>query len=111
MLSATEYFDFAFGMAFAFGAVFELPILILALTALGIVSPALLNRYRRHAVVGCVVAAAFITPGGDPTSLLALSVPLYILYEVSVVLSTLVWRRRQRKLAAEAPLAAGEVMA
>jgi sec-independent protein translocase protein TatC len=105
MLSATEYFDFAFGMALAFGAVFELPILILALTALGIVTPALLNRFRRHAIVGCVVVAAFITPGGDPTSLLALSVPLYVLYELSVVLSVVVYKRRMRKLMAadEAP--------
>jgi sec-independent protein translocase protein TatC len=112
MLSATEYFDFAFGMALAFGAVFELPILILALTALGIVSPALLNRFRRHAIVGCVVASAFITPGGDPTSLLALSVPLYVLYEISVVLSVVVYKRRMRKIASEESISApAEVMA
>jgi sec-independent protein translocase protein TatC len=111
MLSATEYFDFAFGMALAFGAVFELPILILALTALGIVSPALLNRFRRHAVVGCVVVAAFITPGGDPTSLLALSIPLYVLYELSVVLSIVVYKRRMRKIAAEDSTPVAEVLA
>lgn len=111
MLSATEYFDFAFGMALAFGAVFELPILILALTALGIVSPALLNRFRRHAIVGCVVVAAFITPGGDPTSLMALAIPLYVLYELSVVLSVLVYKRRMRKLAAAEAVGANEVLA
>jgi sec-independent protein translocase protein TatC len=111
MLSATEYFDFAFGMALAFGAVFELPILILALTALGIVSPALLNRFRRHAIVGCVVVAAFITPGGDPTSLLALSIPLYVLYELSVVLSIVVYKRRMRKIAAEDATPVAEVLA
>jgi sec-independent protein translocase protein TatC len=101
MLSATEYFDFAFGMALAFGLVFELPILILALTALGIVSPAFLSRYRRHAIVACVVVAAFITPTSDPTTLMALSIPLYLLYEASVILSILVYKRRMRKLAAE----------
>jgi sec-independent protein translocase protein TatC len=102
MITASEYFGFAISMSLAFGAVFELPILILVLTALGIVTPALLNRYRRHAIVLCIVAAAFITPGADPTSLFALSVPLYLLFEVSVGLSTIIYRRRTRRLAAAA---------
>lgn len=97
MLTAGEYFGFATSMSLAFGAVFELPILILGLTALGFLTPALLTKFRRHAIVGCVVAAAFITPGADPTSLFALAGPLYLLYEVSVVLSSVVYRRRQRR--------------
>lgn len=97
MLTAGEYFGFATSMSLAFGAVFELPILILGLTALGFVTPALLTKFRRHAVVGCVVAAAFITPGADPTSLFALAGPLYLLYEVSVILSSVVYRRRARR--------------
>ena len=100
MLTATEYFGFAISMSLAFGAVFELPILILALTALGIVTPQFLSKYRRHAVVLCVVAAAFITPGADPTSLFALSVPLYLLYEVSVMVSKVIYVRRNRPAAA-----------
>jgi sec-independent protein translocase protein TatC len=104
MITASEYFGFAISMSLAFGAVFELPILILALTALGIVTPAFLTKYRRHAIVLCVVAAAFITPGADPTSLFALSVPLYLLYELSVVLSRAVYVRRQRRM--EAPVVA-----
>ena len=112
MLTAGEYFSFATSMSLAFGAVFELPILILGLTALGFVTPALLNRFRRHAMVGCVVGAAFITPGADPTSLFALAGPLYLLYEVSVLLSTFVYRRRVRREAAreaeEAVAAAAE---
>ena len=99
MITASEYFGFAISMSLAFGGVFELPILILVLTALGIVTPALLNKFRRHAIVLCVVAAAFITPGADPTSLFALSVPLYLLYEISVGLSMIIHRRRLRKLA------------
>jgi sec-independent protein translocase protein TatC len=96
MITATEYFGFAISMSLAFGAVFELPILILGLTALGIVTPAFLARYRRHAIVLCVVAAAFITPGADPTSLFALSVPLYLLFELSVMVSKLIYARRNR---------------
>ncbi|MDF1506300.1 twin-arginine translocase subunit TatC [Roseisolibacter sp. H3M3-2] len=105
MLTVRGYFDFAIGMALAFGLVFELPIVILALTALGIVTPKFLNTYRRHAVVLCVVGAAFVTPGADPTSLFALAVPLYLLFEISVVLSTVIYRRRlrrEREAAAEA---------
>ena len=107
MITASEYFGFAISMSLAFGLVFELPILILALTALGIVTPAFLNKYRRHATVLCIVVAAFVTPGADPTSLFALAVPLYLLFELSVVLSTYVHRRRVRRLAAAVALEEG----
>ena len=100
MITASEYFGFEIAMSLTFGVVFELPILIVALTALGIVTPQFLNKYRRHAVVLCVVGAAFITPGADPTSMFALAVPLYFLYELSIVLSGLVYRRRLRREAA-----------
>ncbi|MFL5611439.1 MAG: twin-arginine translocase subunit TatC, partial [Gemmatimonadaceae bacterium] len=63
MISATDYFDFAISMCLAFGVVFEVPIAILALTALGLVTPQFLSRYRRHSIIICLVAAAFITPG------------------------------------------------
>jgi sec-independent protein translocase protein TatC len=97
MITATEYFGFAATMSLMFGVVFELPIAIIALTVLGVVTPAFLIRFRKHALILCLVAAAFITPGGDPASMLALAVPLYLLYEVSVVASSVVYRRRQRR--------------
>ena len=97
MISATEYFDFAISMCLAFGAVFEVPIAVLALTALGIVTPQFLSRYRRHAIVVCLVAAAFITPGADPYSLFALAIPLYFLYELSVIVAMFTWRKRQQR--------------
>jgi len=100
MISATEYFDFAISMCLAFGAVFEVPIAILALTALGIITPQFLSKYRRHAIVICIVAAAFITPGADPYSLFALTLPLYFLYELSVAVAMVVWRKRQKRQAA-----------
>jgi sec-independent protein translocase protein TatC len=97
MISATEYFDFAISMCLAFGAVFEVPIAILALTALGLITPQFLSKYRRHAIVVCLVAAAFITPGADPYSLFALSIPLYLLYELSVFVAMFVWRKKQKR--------------
>jgi len=102
MIEATQYFDFAFSMMLAFGLAFELPIAILLLSALGIIKPQFLSRYRRHAIVVTVVVAAFITPDASPTTLFALSIPLYLLYELGVALSYMVTRRRrQRAEAAE----------
>ncbi len=96
-ISAREYFGFAIAMSLAMGAVFELPIVIIGLTAVGVVTPRFLQKFRRYAVVLCLVASAIITPGADPLSLLALALPLYGLYEVSVVASAVVHRRRTRR--------------
>ncbi len=102
MITVRDYFGFAISMSLALGAIFELPIAIVALTALGLVTPQLLNKYRRHAAVLCIVAAAFITPGADPTSLFVMTIPLYLLFEVSVGLSVLVYRRKLKRAAATA---------
>jgi sec-independent protein translocase protein TatC len=100
MITAGDYFSFAVNMSLTFGAVFELPIAILALTALGLVTPQFLSKFRRHAAILCIVASAFITPGQDVASLAAMSVPLYLLYEMSVGLAHIVYRRRARRAAA-----------
>jgi len=97
MIEATQYFGFAFSMMLAFGIAFELPIAIMLLSALGILSPSFLTRYRRHAIVVCVVAAAFITPDASPTTLFALAGPLYFLFELGVALSFMVTRRRRKR--------------
>jgi sec-independent protein translocase protein TatC len=102
MITVAAYFDFALSMCLTFGAVFELPIVLVALTALGLVTPMFLRKYRRHAFVLCAVGSALITPGDLVTSTLMLIVPLYGLYELSIVLSSLVYRRRLRREAAAA---------
>ncbi|MCZ8205691.1 twin-arginine translocase subunit TatC [Gemmatimonas sp.] len=101
MPTVKDYMGFVISMCLAFGAVFELPVVIALLSALGIVQPQYLSKFRRHAAVGCLIAAAIITPGSDPTSLLLLTIPLYGLYEVSISVSRLIARRRERSLAAE----------
>jgi sec-independent protein translocase protein TatC len=101
MIEATQYFGFAFTMMLAFGVAFELPIAILLLSALGIIQPQFLSKYRRHAIVITVVVAAFITPDASPTTLFALSLPLYLLYELGVALSYSVTRRRRKRREAE----------
>jgi sec-independent protein translocase protein TatC len=97
MIRASEYFGFAMGMSVALGAAFELPTVILLLSILGIVTPSMLHRFRRFAVVGTIVLGAFITPGQDPVSLVLMAGPLYLLYEFSVVLSAGVYRWKRRR--------------
>jgi sec-independent protein translocase protein TatC len=102
MITVSEYFGFVTSMVLAMGAVFELPIAILLLSALGLVTPKFLVKFRRHAAVGSYVVAAIITPGDLFVTSVALMVPLYLLYELSIGLSWLVFRRREKKAAAEA---------
>jgi sec-independent protein translocase protein TatC len=102
MIKASDYFGFAIGMSLAFGVTFELPIVIVALAALGIVTSKTLQRYRRHAIVLCFVGGAVITPGGDIMSMVALAVPLYLLFELSIILATMIDRRREKRVAREA---------
>lgn len=101
MISAAEYFGFAVTLCLAFGGSFQLPIVILALTALGLVTPATLGKYRRHALVASFLAGAIITPGDLLIVTLMLGVPLYALYEASIVLSWFVFRKRAKRQAAE----------
>jgi sec-independent protein translocase protein TatC len=101
MITAAQYFGFAITMSLAFGAVFELPIVILGLTALGIVTPRMLRRFRRYAVILSLVAGALITPGGDLLSLALLTGPIYLLYEASILVAHIVYRRRENRIAAD----------
>ncbi|MHB0947707.1 MAG: twin-arginine translocase subunit TatC [Gemmatimonadaceae bacterium] len=101
-IMASEYFGFATTMALTFGAVFELPIAILALTVLGLVRPEMLSRFRKHAFVLCFLVAAIVTPGDFLGTTVLLMIPLYFLYEVGIVLSRVVVRRRDRKATAAA---------
>jgi sec-independent protein translocase protein TatC len=105
--SAGEYFGFLFSVSLAFGVMFELPILILALTALGLVTPAFLSRYRRHAFVVLLIACEIITPGDFIISTLMLFVPVYGLYELSILASWVVHRARKRREAAAEAIGAG----
>jgi sec-independent protein translocase protein TatC len=95
MITAADYFGFVTILALTFGVVFELPLLILALAALGLVTPQFLGRFRRYAFVLAFALSAIVTPGDIFIATLALTIPLYLLYELSVVLATIVFRKRQ----------------
>jgi sec-independent protein translocase protein TatC len=100
LITAEDYFNFLMAMVLTFGISFELPIVICALAALGIVTPQFLNKYRRHAIVLIIVIGAFLTPGDMVWTTIALAVPLYALYELSVVAALVIYRRKQKRLAA-----------
>lgn len=95
MIAASEYFGFAIYMCLAFGAAFELPIVIMGLTALGLTNPKFLAKYRRYAAVGGLIVGTFITP--DPTAMFAIAIPMYALFELSIALSRMVYKWRQRR--------------
>ena len=97
MITVSEYFGFVTGMVLAMGAVFELPVVILLLSAFGLVTPQWLSKFRRHAIVGSYLAAAIITPGDLFVTSVALMVPLYLLYELSIGLSWIVFRKRAQR--------------
>jgi sec-independent protein translocase protein TatC len=101
MITASEYFGFVSSMVLAMGAVFELPIAILILSAFGLVTPKFLAKFRRHAILGSYIAAAIITPGDLFITSIALMLPLYMLYELSIILSFIVVRKRERAARAE----------
>src|ERR1019366_1672456 len=63
MLTASDYFGFLFAVSLAFGVMFELPIVILALTAIGLITPQFLTKYRRHAIVATLIVCEIVTPG------------------------------------------------
>lgn len=102
---AEDYFSLLALMVFAFGFSFEFPLLLLALQLMGIVSPDTLASVRRHAIVGIVAVVAIVTPGGDPISLFALSIPLCIFYEASIWIARLMLGRRGAQREAADPAA------
>jgi sec-independent protein translocase protein TatC len=97
MLTVSEYFGFLFAVSLAFGVMFELPIVILALTAIGLVTPQFLTKYRRHAIVATLVICEIVTPGDFIISTLMLWIPVYGLYEVSIIVSRFVYRSRMKR--------------
>ncbi len=89
-----------------FGVVFELPVVVMVLSALGLVTPEFLKTKRRHAIVGITILASLLTPG-DIATLVIMAVPLIFLYEFSILLSRMIWKRKEEgdrlEAASEAP--------
>jgi len=100
LLQARDYYRFAILVLIMMGICFQVPVGILALTRLGIVSVSQLRRSRRYTILGIAVVAMLL-PGQDPVTMLSLMAPLYVLFEGSILLASLLDRRAARKEADE----------
>jgi|SRR4051794_7326875 sec-independent protein translocase protein TatC len=96
---ARDYYSFVSLTLLSMGILFQIPMVIVILSRLGIVTPTQLRRSRRYAYLGCAVLAALL-PTVDPVSMLLETVPLVVLYELSIVLASLLGRPRSEPTAA-----------
>jgi sec-independent protein translocase protein TatC len=92
LLTVDKYIGFVIFTILAFGLGFEFPILLISLSAAGVLTNETMRRYRRQVVLGLAIFAAVITPSPDPISMLALLIPLYLFYEGAIIVSRLMKR-------------------
>lgn len=91
------YIGFLIRLIFVFGIVFELPMLSLVLSKIGILTPQFMRKYRKYAIVSAFIVGAILTPP-DPTSQILLAVPILVLYEISIMISAIFSRKRQSEI-------------
>ena len=85
-ISLTSYISLLLVLSIFIGLMFEIPVLTWLLAKLGILRRAHLKRYRGHVFVAILIIAAVITPTGDPFTLLLVTMPIYLLYELSIII-------------------------
>jgi len=88
----TKYLSLIVLLMVVFGLMFEFPVLLVSLEVAGVLTPQKLSSWRRWAIVLIVVVAGVVTPSSDPFSMIALAVPLYLFYELSILVGKLVRR-------------------
>ena len=98
LVQANQYYHFAAVTLLAMGLVFQVPVGMLAATRAGVVTPRRLRHNRRYAILACGAVAAFLP--GDAITLVLETVPLYLLFEVSLLLATILDRRRRPRVEA-----------
>jgi len=95
MISVGRYVDFCLKFILAFGAIFELPLVILFLSRMGIVKPETLARQRKYAILGAFVVSAILTPTPDAFNQTLMAVPVILLYEVGILVSRIFVKRKK----------------
>jgi sec-independent protein translocase protein TatC len=100
LIQAQPYYKFVIMLLAAMGLLFQIPVGILALTRVGIVSTRQLSKNRRYAVL-VIAVIAMVLPGQDPVTMTMMMVPMYVLFEGSILISWLMDRRERRRAAAE----------
>jgi len=99
LVQASQYYQFAATTVLAMGLLFQIPVAILAVTSAGIVTPRQLRHNRRYALLACGLVAAVLP--GDAITMLLETLPLYVLFELGVLVSSVSERRRARRAAAQ----------
>lgn len=97
LLSANEYLSFFLTTSIAFGLVFELPLILVFLSVVGLVQSHMLRQWRPYAIVLIVILAAIITPTTDAVTLLLMAGPMLLFYELSILAARLIERGRRRR--------------
>ncbi len=97
MPSFSDYLENLVYTTVGIGVLFQMPLLVMVLARIGIVTGRFLKKYRRHAFVIILIAAAIITPSTDPFSLTIVTIPLYALYEASIVIASRINRSQQQE--------------
>jgi len=100
--SVKEYFSFAIRLLLAFGLVFEMPVVVFFLTKIGLITPEVMKKYRKFAMLGAFIVSAILTPPDVATQVMMAS-PLIILYELSIFISRGAYRKRKESSQKEEP--------
>ena len=79
------------------GVLFQMPLLVMVLARVGFVTAQFLRKYRRHAFIIILIAAAIITPSTDPFSLTIVTIPLYMLFEASIIIASRINKRQEKE--------------
>lgn len=95
IIDAVEYFDLFFSIMVALGIVFQIPAVIFVLSRIGLITAGMLVRYFKHAVLGCVIVAAIITPTTDFGNMLVIAGPMIVLYGVGIGVAWLFGKKRR----------------
>src|SRR5690625_674274 len=96
LFTVDRYFRFLFQVMIPFAILFEIPVILMFLTSLGIITPKFLRKTRKYAYFILLIVGALVTPP-DVILQIAVAVPLFILYEISIYLSTIVYRKKIQK--------------
>lgn len=100
----TSYVSTVTALVFGSGLLFQLPIVVFFLTKVGLITPQFMRQYRKHAIIAILIIGAIITPSPDPLSQSLISIPLYILYEISIFISSIELKRKAKRELEEAKL-------
>lgn len=97
MPSFSDYLENLIYTTVGIGVLFQMPLLVMVLAKIGFLTAKFMKKYRRHAFVIILIAAAIITPSTDPFSLTIVTIPLYALFEASIIIASRINKRQEKE--------------